>query len=226
MSPPLSSSVNNMKITTLYDFIKSNSVNGYKNFAILKIVFPQDEDTPFMDYLDRIDKHNKMFMMNPLHDSGFDLLVPVSTEFTSLPVTKFIDMRVKAEMMYCEVDADRISTSAYMLYPRSSISKTPLIMANHVGIIDSGYRGSLIGAFRNLGEEPYTVAKCSRLLQICHPSLCPIYVMICDTGMSLTDSLRGDGGFGSTDVKGASDCTVSNLITRTDTLVTTSLPSK
>ena len=34
----------------------------------------------------------------------------------------------------------------YYLYPRSSISKTPLILANSVGIIDSGYRGNIKAA--------------------------------------------------------------------------------
>ena len=37
--------------------------------------------------------------------------------------------------------------TGYYMYPRSSLSKTKLRLANSVGIIDSGYRGNLIGMF-------------------------------------------------------------------------------
>ena len=72
------------------------------------------------------------------------------------------------------------------------------MLANSVGIIDSGYRGQLIGAFRNIGSsEPYTVEKYSRLLQICAPDLRPIYVeLVTENFFDQTD--RGSGGFGST----------------------------
>ena len=72
------------------------------------------------------------------------------------------------------------------------------MLANHTGIVDSGYRGSIIGAFRNLDtEDGFDVCKYSRLLQICHPSLCPIYVVIVNAeDFSRTD--RDAGAFGST----------------------------
>ena len=70
------------------------------------------------------------------------------------------------------------------------------MLANHVGIIDSGYRGDLIGAFRCLDNE-YNVESNTRLLQICHPSLCPVYVVIVPEN-ELSNTERGSGGFGST----------------------------
>jgi dUTP pyrophosphatase len=70
------------------------------------------------------------------------------------------------------------------------------MLANHTGIIDSGYRGALIGAFRNMGDE-YVVEKHTRLLQVCHPSLCPIYVVLTNEN-ELSSTERGEGGFGST----------------------------
>ena len=80
--------------------------------------------------------------------------------------------------------------------------KTPLMLANHTGIIDSGYRGFVKGAFRHLNsvsnEQPYHVDKHTRLLQICHPSLCPVLVTIVENESDLSDSSRGEGGFGST----------------------------
>jgi dUTP pyrophosphatase len=151
-------------------------------------------------YTQRIHNHNHQFMENELADSGFDVLVPTETTFDQPFVTKFIDMNIKTEMFYCDVEHDIVSTCAFNVHPRSSISKTPLMLANHTGIIDSGYRGSLIGAFRQLpcnNTDHYTVAKNSRLLQICHPSLCPIYIVLVNSN-NLSSSERGDGGFGST----------------------------
>jgi dUTP pyrophosphatase len=184
-------------VVILYNSLKTSSVNGYKNFAILKVVF--DNENLKTEYENRIVNHNNMFMTNPLHDSGFDVLVPAETGFQQPFVTQFIDMKIKTEMFYCEVDTDRISTCAFNVHPRSSISKTPLMLANHTGIIDSGYRGSLIGAFRMLpvvNNSQYVVEKNARLLQICHPSLCPIYV-IYTSADDLSGSIRGEGGFGS-----------------------------
>ena len=113
-------------------------------------------------------------------------------------------MQVKAEMVYCKIKNNEISYSPFQLFPRSSISKTPLMLANHTGIIDSGYRGNLIGAFRALyfhknDNDSYIVEKHTRLLQVCHPSLCPIYVVMVNED-ELTNTERGEGGFGSTGV--------------------------
>ena len=86
----------------------------------------------------------------------------------------------------------------FQIYPRSSISKTPLLLANHVGIIDSGYRGNLITAFRCL-ENSYLAEKNTRLVQICLPSLGPFHVKIVNED-DLSNTSRGAGGFGSTGV--------------------------
>jgi dUTPase len=92
-------------------------------------------------------------------------------------------------------------STGYYLYPRSSIAKTQLMMANHVGVIDSGYRNNLLCAFRYLptgGETPaYKIPAGMRLVQICHPSLLPIYVNILTDEKYLTKTAR-TGGFGST----------------------------
>jgi dUTP pyrophosphatase len=187
-------------VNMLYADLKSTSVNGIRNFAILKLLIEDDELTNA--YSSRIINHNKQFTENELADSGFDVLVPKDEIFDQLFLTKFIDMNIKTEMFYCDVDTNIISTCAFNVHPRSSISKTPLMLANHTGIIDSGYRGSLIGAFRhlpyNIPNNEYTVSKYTRLLQICHPSLCPIYIILVKNNNELSSSVRGNGGFGST----------------------------
>ena len=187
-------------VNMLYTDLKSTSVNGIKNFAILKLLI---EDGVLTNaYSSRIINHNMQFMNNALVDSGFDVLVPKDEKFDQLFLTKFIDMNIKTEMFYCNVDTDVVSTCAFYVHPRSSISKTPLMLANHTGIIDSGYRGSLIGAFRqlpnNIPNTEYTVSKNTRLLQICHPSLCPIYIVLVNNNNELSSSERGNCGFGST----------------------------
>lgn len=185
----------------LYSNLKANATNGSKDFAILKLVI--EDETLIANYTDRIENHNAQFMDNILADSGFDVLVPNTVKFDKLFASKFIDMNIKTEMFFCEINTDSINPCAFTVHPRSSISKTPLILANHTGIIDSGYRGSLIGAFRCLPfftndiATDYTVVANTRLLQICHPSLCPIYITIVNAN-DLSNSLRGDGGFGST----------------------------
>ena len=188
-------------IQQIYSNLKTNSKNGCKNFAILKLAI--EDETLIANYTDRIEKHNAQFMENILADSGFDVLVPNTVKFDKLFASKFIDMNIKTEMFLCDVNTDSINPCAFNVHPRSSISKTPLILANHTGIIDSGYRGSLIGAFRCLPfftndiATDYTVVANTRLLQICHPTLCPIYITIVNAN-NLSNSVRGEGGFGST----------------------------
>jgi len=167
-------------------------------------------------YTDAVKKHNEEVLNNPYPNSGFDIYVPTE-KYTRENNTYFIDHKIKATM------SERISTTetqdgvtntdavtgvarGFCIYPRSSISKTPLILANHVGIIDSGYSGFLIGAFRHVSNNPNTfiIEKNSRLLQICHPGLLPFTVEIVEKEEDLFDGAqktkRGSGGFGSTGV--------------------------
>ncbi len=190
------------KCHEIYNNLKYRSTSASKEFAILRIAVLDPNMEPF--YQEKIDKHNKNFETHEFADSGFDLMLPKMEEFDKLFVHKFIDMQVKAEMVYCKIKNNEISYSPFQLFPRSSISKTPLMLANHTGIIDSGYRGNLIGAFRALyfhknDNDSYIVEKHTRLLQVCHPSLCPIYVVMVNED-ELTNTERGEGGFGSTGV--------------------------
>jgi dUTP pyrophosphatase len=153
-------------------------------------------------YSKAVEKHNQAFIRNGYCDSGVDLFVPNNVVFDKELEAKFVDMKLKTEMVYCDVSDDAIYPTAYYLYPRSSLSKTPLILANHVGIIDAGYRGSVISAFKwapspNSGRAHYAVEEGTRLTQICHPTLCPIYIRVVEED-DLTDTERGSGGFGST----------------------------
>jgi dUTPase len=75
------------------------------------------------------------------------------------------------------------------------------MLANHTGIIDSSYRGSLMVAVKKFptteNDNSYRVNRFERLFQITHPSLCRIFVMLVDE-TELSNTKRGVGGFGST----------------------------
>jgi len=170
-------------------------VDNLKSFAILKIaVNPNKPDLVDM-YKKHIDAHNAAIITDPFPNSGFDLFVPETTDIEPNDfATKMVSMDVKCEML----GQDR-NTIPFYMFPRSSLSKTPLLLANHTGIIDSGYRGYLISAFRNLRMNTYTIEKGTKLMQICHPSLCPIHVVMVDES-DLSTTSRGEGGFGSTGI--------------------------
>lgn len=79
-----------------------------------------------------------------------------------------------------------------LIFPRSSIYKTDLSLANSVGVIDSGYRGELRVIFRNHDLVTYRVGdRVAQLVILPIPPVTPVEV---DT---LSDSERGAGGFGS-----------------------------
>ena len=134
-------------------------------------------------------------------DSGIDLVVPNEMNFQILK-TKKINHKVQCAMYNNKTG----ELSAYYLYPRSSLSKHPLILANHVGIIDKGYRGDILAKVYcvqnkdhpetlNLNAGYYHIPDKSRLFQITSPDLSPLSVKIVE---ELPESKRGTGGYGST----------------------------
>ena len=126
-------------------------------------------------------------------DAGFDLFV---SQDQTLESNKTIKVNSGVKCGFFD-DSTRSQYRAYYLYPRSSLSKTPMRLANSVGIIDSGYRGNLMGVFDIL-ENNQSLCQHDRLLQICAPGLVPIYVEIVDMFEDLGEKTeRGSGGFGS-----------------------------
>lgn len=158
------------------------------NFPVLQLVFHDCSSELMSKYEAQIYDHNYMVQNDEHPNSGFDLFVPKQVNIEPIN-TFFMKLGIKASIVE---DNKHI---AYQIYPRSSLSKTPLMLANHVGIIDSGYRGELIAAFRNLSNNDYFVEEHVRLVQICHPQLKPFLVRIVN---QLSETSRGEGGFGST----------------------------
>jgi len=192
------------RILNSFNNLRNSCPSVANNFAILKLAVNPNNDNLKNIYQQKVDAHNNKILNTLYPDSGFDLFVPDNVYFDEDTITKFIDFQIKAEMVYCDVTKNQPFTCAYTIHPRSSISKTPLMLANHTGIIDSGYRGSIIGAFRWLrhtddDSRQYLVEQNTRLLQVCHPTLCPVYVLLTNEN-ELSNTERGTGGFGSTGV--------------------------
>ena len=85
---------------------------------------------------------------------------------------------------------------AGLVYARSGLAcKKGLAPANKVGVIDSDYRGEITVVLHNHGDQPQTVAHGERIAQmVITPVLTPAYEETDD----LSDTGRGQGGFGST----------------------------
>lgn len=120
-------------------------------------------------------------------DSGYDLYYcGPDIEIPSYTNATMLGLGIKCQPLF---------KGGYYLYPRSSLSKTPLILGNHVGIIDNGYRGEIMAAVKNLSSTPYTIKTGTKLFQLCMPSLKSFKVEIVD---NINETIRGEGGFGST----------------------------
>ena len=83
-----------------------------------------------------------------------------------------------------------------LVYARSGLaSKKGLAPANKVGVIDCDYRGEIMVALHNHSGEKRTVEKGERVAQLV---ITPYYTAdFCEVD-ELSDTVRGDGGFGST----------------------------
>ena len=85
---------------------------------------------------------------------------------------------------------------AGLIYARSSLgSKRGLAPANKVGVIDSDYRGEVMVALHNHGKTEQSIMPGDRIAQLLiTPVLQPAY----EEAEELSDTSRGQGGFGST----------------------------
>lgn len=83
-----------------------------------------------------------------------------------------------------------------LIYARSSLAtKHGLAPANCVGVVDADYRGEIIVPLHNHSDREYTVAQGERIAQLV---ITPVFVPeVCEV-TELSDTERGEGGFGST----------------------------
>lgn len=118
-------------------------------------------------------------------DAGLDLFV-IEDQTISAKTTQPIPLQIACE---------NLDNKAYYLFPRSSISKTPLRLSNSIGLIDGGYRGELVGMVDNIYDEDFHIKRGERYFQLVAVDSSPIdFELVTE----LSESSRGEGGFGST----------------------------
>lgn len=88
---------------------------------------------------------------------------------------------------------------AGLIYARSGLSvKQGLAPANKVGVVDADYRGEVMVALYNQASEDRVVEKDMRIAQLV---IAPYLTCEFNEVEELNDSVRGEGGFGSTGTK-------------------------
>lgn len=85
---------------------------------------------------------------------------------------------------------------AAFIYARSGLAvKHGITLSNCVGVIDSDYRGEIMVGLCNVSEKSYTISSGERIAQMV---IAPVVNMNIEQVSELSETERGDGGFGST----------------------------
>ena len=120
-------------------------------------------------------------------DAGMDLVATSIISTTSTQITYGIGLALEIPKGFVG-----------LIFPRSSVRKTRLMLSNCVGVIDSGYRGELQATFNKINqdsvsENDYKVGdRIAQIMIIPHPDI------QFEEADELSDTERGEGGFGST----------------------------
>lgn len=120
--------------------------------------------------------------------AGADLYACLDFDITIAPgATQFIHTGIAMEIPEGLVG---------LVYARSGMAcKKGLAPANKVGVIDSDYRGEIMVALHNHSDMPVTIGNGERIAQFV---LTPYITASFNEVDELNDTVRGEGGFGST----------------------------
>lgn len=126
------------------------------------------------------------------YDAGLDLTA------TSYSYDEKLDCHIYGTGLAAEIPEGYVG----LVFPRSSNRKTDAYLSNHVGVIDSGYRGEIMTSFKSRDgklvaqpEAPYKIG--DRIAQII---IMPYPIVKFIESDTLSETERGDGGHGSTGV--------------------------
>ena len=121
--------------------------------------------------------------------SGMDLMANVEQTVKILPGEKKI---ISTGVMVAIPEQYEIQ-----IRPRSGLAaKNGISVLNTPGTIDSDYRGEIKVILINLGKDIFEIKKNDRIAQMI---VCPIIKVELEEVESLPETVRGKGGFGSTD---------------------------
>lgn len=84
--------------------------------------------------------------------------------------------------------------------PRSGLAlKKGITLPNSPGTIDADYRGEVGIIMMNMGDEPFLINRGDRIAQMV---IAPVTIAVWTETDSLNETVRGEGGFGSTGTNG------------------------
>lgn len=138
----------------------------------------------------KTDENAKIPTYGSVYAAGADLYAVIHNEENKVEIlpgeTAFIDTGIVMEIPNGYVG---------LVYAKSGLScKQGLAPANKVGVIDSDYRGNIMVALYNQSNEPRTVSEGDRIAQIV---IQPVEQFGFKVKENLSDTIRGNGGFGS-----------------------------
>ena len=139
----------------------------------------------------KLDENAKVPTYGSCFSAGADLYALCES-----PVTLFAG---KTEFIHTGISLEIPEGIVGLIYARSGMAcKRGVAPANKVGVIDSDYRGEIIVCLHNHGENDVVIENGERVAQIV---FAPYFTADFTESESLSDTERGDGGFGSTGSK-------------------------
>ncbi len=136
----------------------------------------------------KLNKNAKMPTYGSPYSAGADLYACIDEDITIEP-NKTVLIKTGLAM---ELSVGYVA----LIYARSGLAtKRGLAPANKVGVVDCDYRGEIMVALHNHSTEPQTVCKDERIAQMV---ITPYVTADFEEADDLSDTVRGEGGFGST----------------------------
>lgn len=120
--------------------------------------------------------------------AGYDLCACIDVPYTIQPGERVVFPSGLA--------AEIPTGTAGFIFTRSGLGvKKGIHVTNGVGVVDSDYRGEIHVGLHNLSAEPYTVQPGERVAQMI---IMPYFAPVIEEVTTLSETDRGEGGFGST----------------------------
>lgn len=123
------------------------------------------------------------------YSAGADLCACIDEPVTVLPHSRALIPTGFA------IEPESNDCGAFIFARSGLASKKGICLANSVGVVDSDYRGEIKVALLNTSDEEYTVQPFERIAQLV---FMPVIKADFEMADSLSDTERGEGGFGST----------------------------
>ena len=119
-------------------------------------------------------------------DSGLDIFAVEEQEISS----------GKAVLIRTGISIELPLGTEAQIRPRSGLAlKHSITVLNTPGTVDAGYRGEIGVILINHGQQPFKVLKGMKIAQMV---IAPVFRAELEEVNSLSETVRGEGGFGST----------------------------